>query len=152
MQSSFLLMDAFPVLECTGNYPLMSGLHFSVLDYQITSNSNDSNCYPGSLFEEDSSCEVLWNYEARIGADHYRGWCSEYINSGDDEPYLQVDFGREVIIRQVETQGFYINDEARYVQGFWLAYGTSTTIPLIAVTEVNSNTTKVWMPIHFKDI
>ena len=125
----------------------MSGLHFSVLDYQMTSNSEATNdlmndCISASSFGENSGvCEYLNSYKGRIGADHYRGWCSE--NNSDIRPYLQVDFGREVVIRQIETRGLLIDGEARSINTFWLAYSISTAEVFINVTEENSTTTKV---------
>jgi len=133
------------VTDCVGSYPLVSGLHYSVLDYQITSNSDYymNDCIPASSFGENSGfCEYLNSYKGRIGADHYRGWCSE--NNSDIRPYLQVDFGREVVIRQIETQGLSINHKPRYITSFWLAYSISSTAEVfINVTEENSTTTKV---------
>jgi len=135
------------ILGCTGNYPLISGLHFSVLDYQITSNSeattNTDDCIPAIQFGENSGgCEYLNSSKGRIGADHYRGWCSE--NGSDTRPYLQVDFGREVVIQQVETQGLTIDGKPRFIETFWLAYsGDTDQSVFINVTELNSTTTKV---------
>ena len=134
-------------IECidTKIHPLVSGLHFSVLDYQMWSNSNDTTIYSGHVFNENSAAEMLVSYEGRIGADHYRGWCSE--SNPTEQPFLQVDFKREVIIRQVETQGLLLNtanNPTRYIKGFWLAYSTNTaTMLFINVTEPNSNFTKV---------
>ena len=125
----------------------MSGFHFSVLDYQMWSNSNDSTSYDGSIFgEQQGTVEMLISYEGRIGADYYRGWCSE-VNS-TEQPFLQIDFKREVIIRQVETQGLLISDTARYIRGFRLAYSTNTTMVFINVTEPNTNLTKVSVIIN----
>ena len=109
------------------------------------SNSNDTTIYPGSAFGEDSDSETLISYEGRIGADYYRGWCSEFNSTV--QPFLQIDFKREVIIRQVETQGLQLNlpaqDAARYIRGFWLEYSTNTITPFVNVTLLNSNVTKV---------
>ena len=133
-------------IGCTGNQPLVSGFHFSVLDYQMWSNSNDTTIYrPGSAFGEDSDNETLISYEGRIGADYYRGWCSEFNPSV--QPFLQIDFKREVIIRQVETQGLQLNllaqDAARYIRGFWLEYSTNITTSFVNVTLLNSSVAKV---------
>ena len=127
----------------------MSGFHFSVLDYQMWSNSNDTTSYPGSAFGEDSDVETLISYEGRIGASHYRGWCSEF--NPTVQPFLQIDFKREVVIQQVETQGLQLlnypeaGDAAiyRYIRGFWLEYSTNTTTSFVNVTELDSNVTKV---------
>ena len=92
----------------------------------------------------DSDTEMFISYEGRIGADYYRGWCSE--DNPTEQPFLQIDFKREVIIQQVETQGLQLSSEvpvARYIKGFWLAYSTNEMIPFINVTETNSNVTKV---------
>lgn len=108
------------------------------------SNSNDSTPYEGTVFEEDSENEMLISYEGRIGADYYRGWCSESIPT--EKPFLQVDFKREVIIRQVETQGLQLKTAeaaARYIRGFWLAYSNSTAMSYINVTQPNSSATMV---------
>ena len=108
------------------------------------SNSNDTTSYPGSAFGEDSHTEMLISYEGRIGADHYRGWCSEF--NPTEQPFLQIDFKREVIIQQVETQGLQLDfpeDAARYIKSFWLEYSTNTTTSFINVTQLNSNVTKV---------
>ena len=134
----------FSMIVCTGNQPLVSGLHFSVLDYQMWSNSNDTTAYPGTAFGENSENEMLISYEGRIGADHYRGWCS--AANPVEQPFLQVDFKREVMIEQVETQGLLLNHgeaAARYITGFWLAYTTNTAMSFINVTKSNSNVTKV---------
>jgi len=129
-------------IGCTGNQPLVSGLHFSVLDYQMWSNSNDSTSYDSGIFgEEPGTAEMLISYEGRIGADYYRGWCSEL--NPTEQPFLQIDFKREVIIRQVEIKGLLISGTARYIRGFWLAYSTSTSMVFINVTEPNTNLTKV---------
>ena len=129
---------------CTGNQPLVSGIHFSVLDYQMWSNSNDSTVYPGEAFGENSANEMLISYEGRIGADHYRGWCS--AANPVERPFLQVDFKTEVMIEQVETQGLLLNygeNAVRYITGFWLSYSTNTAMSFINVTESNSTVTKV---------
>ena len=108
------------------------------------SNSNDSTVYPGEAFGENSANEMLISYEGRIGADHYRGWCS--AANPVERPFLQVDFKTEVMIEQVETQGLLLNygtAAARYINGFWLAYATNTAMAFINVTESNSSVTKV---------
>ena len=108
------------------------------------SNSNDTTPYPGVAFGEDSMTEMLISYEGRIGADHYRGWCS--AANQVEQPFLEVDFKTEVIIEQVETQGLLLNHgvaAARYITGFWLAYVANTTMSFINLTESDSNVTKV---------
>ena len=112
------------------------------------SNSNDTTSYPGSVFGENSDTEMLISYEGRIGADYYRGWCSE--DNPTEQPFLQIDFKREVIIQQVETQGLQLNSQVpaarpmtRYIKDFWLAYSTNEMTPFINVTETNSSLTKV---------
>lgn len=109
------------------------------------SNSNDTTVYQGSTFGEDSDNETLISYEGRIGADHYRGWCSDEFLL-PERPFLQIDFKREVIIQQVETQGLQLmletQDAVRYVRSFWLEYST-TAASFINVTHLDSNITKV---------
>ena len=115
------------------------------------SNSNDTTSYPGSAFGEDSDIETLISYEGRIGASYYRGWCSEF--NPTVQPFLQIDFKREVVIRQVETQGVQMDypvDDARYIRGFWLEYSTNTTTSFVNVTELNSNITKVSVKLVVK--
>ena len=56
-----------------------------------------------------SANEMLMSYEGRIGADHYHGWCS--AANPVERPFLQVDFTREVIIEQVDTQGLLLKYE-----------------------------------------
>ena len=106
-------------------------------------NSNDTTSYSGGTFGENSDSEMLISYEGRIGADHYRGWCSK-INE-TEQSFLQIDFKREVVIQQVETQGLLLlgYPTVRYIKGFWLEYSTDTATSFINVTQPNSNVTMV---------
>ena len=68
----------------------------SMLDYQ----SSDTT---GMAFGENLANEMLLSYKGHIGADHYCGYCS--VANPVERSFLQVDFKREVLIEQVETQG-----------------------------------------------
>lgn len=56
----------------------------------------------------------------------FLGWCSQQVtNIMNNVPYIQVDFGTNVIVSSVAVQGFLINGDSRqyrYVNEFHLSY------------------------------
>ena len=129
------------VANCFGDEePLISGTHYYVTDNQLSASGYDPLHYTYSNMNERV---FLKPEEGRIGNMYtsFLGWCSQIVtNMINNAPYIQVDFGTNVIVSAVAVQGFVINGDSRqprYVTEFQLAYKDLESDKFCTVNDKN---------------
>ena len=111
---------------CYGNgEALISGTRYYVSDDQLSASGFDPLHY---TYDNMNERVILRPEEGRIANTYssFLGWCSEMVtNIVNNAPYIQVEFGTNVVVSGGAIQGIEINgdgNQPRYVNTFHLAY------------------------------